>query len=255
MLSLLLPLFLPLLAVLLPLALIAGLLRTPRIKGYLGERWMRFLIDRHLPVPHYHALHDVTLPTVDGSTQIDHLLISRFGVFVLETKNMRGWIFGSEQQAQWTQKIYRHSVRFQNPLRQNYKHLKAVQALLELPDDNVHSVVNFVGSASLRTIMPANVTRGSGFIAHIKSFGRVVFDDEQVKTMLARLHQGRMAPGLQTRQQHLRHLQQRSDPQAQRGCPRCGNALVLRTRRNGNKAGQQFWGCSAYPRCRTLQTL
>lgn len=93
MLSLLLPLFLPLLAVLLPLALIAGLLRTPRIKGYLGEPWMRFLKDRHLPAPHYHALHDVTLPTVDGSTQIDHLLISRFDVFVLETKNMCGRIF------------------------------------------------------------------------------------------------------------------------------------------------------------------
>ena len=255
MLSLLLPLLLPLLAVLILPGVIAGILRTPMVKGHLGELWMRFLIDRHLPAPHYHALHNVTLATLDGTTQVDHIVISRFGVFVLETKNMRGWIFGSEQQAQWTQKIYRHSRRFQNPLRQNYKHLKAVQALLELPEENVHSVVNFVGSASFRTVMPANVTRGSGFIAHIKSFGCVVFSDEQTRTALARLHSGRLTPNRQTHQQHVRHLQQRSDPQAQRRCPRCGSALVLRTRRSGKQAGEQFWGCSTYPRCRTLQPL
>lgn len=51
---------------------------------------------------------------------------SRFGIFAIETKNMQGWIFGSKRQAEWTQKIYKRTFKFQNPLRQNYKHTKAL---------------------------------------------------------------------------------------------------------------------------------
>lgn len=69
----------------------------------------------------------MTLDTPDGTTQIDHVFLSPFGVFVLETKNMRGWIFGSENQAQWTQQIFKQRFKFQNPTRQNYKHLKALE--------------------------------------------------------------------------------------------------------------------------------
>ena len=64
----------------------------------------------------YHLIKDVTLPTTDGTTQIDHIIVSIYGVFVVETKNMKGWIFGSPQQKTWTQKIYKHSQKFQNPL-------------------------------------------------------------------------------------------------------------------------------------------
>ncbi|MDZ7854092.1 MAG: nuclease-related domain-containing protein [Halomonas sp.] len=80
-----------------------------------------------MPAETYKPIHNVTLPTPDGSTQIDHIFVSRFGIFVVETKNMKGWIFGDKDQAQWTQKIYRKSFRFQNPLRQNYKHVKSLE--------------------------------------------------------------------------------------------------------------------------------
>ncbi len=59
-------------------------------------------------------------------TQLDHVVVSRFGVFVIETKNYRGWIFGSEKQPQWTQQIYRQKNRFQNPLHQNASSAKNV---------------------------------------------------------------------------------------------------------------------------------
>ncbi len=32
-------------------------------------------------------------------------------------------------------------------------------------------------------------------------------------------------------------------------CPRCGMAMVERTAKRGNAAGQKFWGCSSYPKC------
>ncbi|WP_163009979.1 nuclease-related domain-containing protein, partial [Pseudomonas viridiflava] len=104
----------------------------------------------------------VTLDTADGTTQIDHVFISPFGIFVLETKNMSGWIFGREKQPQWTQKIYRRTYKFQNPLRQNYKHLKALEATLGVSLEHLHSVVSFVGESTFKTAMPANVTQGIG---------------------------------------------------------------------------------------------
>lgn len=74
----------------------------------------------------------MTLPTPDGTTQVDHVIVSRFGVFVIETKNHKGWVFGEERSRKWAQVIYRNKYQFLNPLRQNYKHLKAVQEVTGL---------------------------------------------------------------------------------------------------------------------------
>ncbi|WP_369414666.1 nuclease-related domain-containing protein [Microbulbifer elongatus] len=66
-----------------------------------------------MPSSIYQRAHNFTLQTLDGTTQIDHIFVSRFGIFVVETKYMQGWIFGSERQEQWTQKIYKKSFRSQ----------------------------------------------------------------------------------------------------------------------------------------------
>ncbi|MDR6677228.1 hypothetical protein J2W58_001414 [Pseudomonas psychrotolerans] len=122
--------FAPTLFWLLPLAFVIGLLKSPWIKGYLGELLVRLFAQWRLDKQTYRRLNNVTLPTPDGTTQIDHVVLSRYSIFVVETKNMSGWIFGSERQAQWTQKLYKRTFKFQNPLRQNYKHLKALEATL-----------------------------------------------------------------------------------------------------------------------------
>ena len=71
----------------------------------------------------YRRFHDVVIRAPDGTTQIDHVIVSPYGIFVIETKNMQGWIFGNAYHDNWTQTIYRHKSQFQNPLRQNYRHL------------------------------------------------------------------------------------------------------------------------------------
>jgi restriction system protein len=87
---------------------------------------------------------------------------------VVETKNYRGWIFGSEKQAQWTQQIYRRKHKFQNPLHQNKLHVKALMQFLNLPEDHFHSVVLFIGNTEFKTEMPDNVLN-DGLIPWIKS--------------------------------------------------------------------------------------
>ncbi|SFU18016.1 nuclease-related domain-containing protein [Pseudomonas marincola] len=240
---------------LIPLAMLAGLIKSPWFKGHVGELLVRLFAHWQLDKQTYRRLHNVTLNTPDGTTQIDHVFISPYGIFVLETKNMSGWIFGSEKQAQWMQQIFKRRFKFQNPLRQNYKHLKALETTLGVNFAHLHSVVSFVGGSTFKTPMPANVTQGIGFIRYIKSFQQPVFSEDEVSVMLHALQTGRRAPTLATQREHVQNLKRRSDPTAERQCPKCGSALVIRTRKTGANVGQQFWGCSTFPKCKTMQSL
>lgn len=238
-----------------PLLIIAAISKSPWGKGYLGELLVRLMTWIMLDENTYRRVHNVTLPTSDGTTQIDHVFVSRFGIFVLETKNMQGWIFGSEHQAQWTQKIFKHSYKFQNPLRQNFKHVKAIGAALQIPPETIHSVVAFVGGSTFKTAMPSNITYGAGAISYIKSYRKVEFTEAQVFEMVVKIQSGRLAPTLATHREHVQRLKDRSNPNADRLCPKCGSALVLRTAKSGAKAGQKFWGCSSFPKCRVMQSF
>lgn len=189
-------------------AALLGVLRSPRFKGWRGERAVQNTIRKQLNPLVYVALHNVTLPTADGSTQIDHLIFSPFGLFVLETKNYQGWIFGSERQSQWTQQIFKKRSRFQNPLRQNYKHTKAIQELLGVAPEHVHSVIAFVGDCEFKTEMPPQVTRGDGFVSHIQSFTQTVWSPEQMQELLDKLEAVRLQPGRATDKQHVAHVKE-----------------------------------------------
>ena len=148
----------PLLAILVFLKVLA----SARFKGWFGERMVIRGLRRLDPAVYRH-FHDLYLPRPDGagSTQIDHVVLSPFGIFVIETKNYRGWFFGDAPQRQWTQQIYRRKSRFQNPLHQNNLHLRALAEALQLPTSHFHSLVLFLGGCEFKTSLPENVlTRG-----------------------------------------------------------------------------------------------
>lgn len=238
-----------------PILLAIAVSRSPWFKGLLGEAVVRFVAWLRLPSKTYYSIHNVTLPTLDGTTQIDHIFVSRFGIFVLETKNMRGWIFGGENQAQWTQKIFKESFKFQNPLRQNYKHVRALEAALDVPRETIHSVVVFTGSSTFKSPMPANVTRGAGYVTYIKSFYEPVLSESEVHQVVSQIQSSRLKASRDTHRNHVRLLKARGNPLAERKCPKCGSSMILRTSNRGAGAGNQFWGCSAYPKCRVIQSL
>lgn len=194
---------------LIPLFLIAGFLKSAWFKGWFGEALVKLAAQFWLDDKTYHPIHNVTFPTEDGTTQIDHIFVSRYGVFVVETKNMKGWIFGSERQATWTQKIYKKSYKFQNPLRQNYKHVKTLEAALNIPAEAIHSVVTFVGDSTFKTPMPNNVTQGGAYIRYIKSFEAAALTEAQVQESIATIQSGRLTASLQTSRNHVRNLRRK----------------------------------------------
>lgn len=167
--------------------LIGAYLRSPMVKGARGERRVNSILDRKLPAREYKVFLDVTLPSSHGSTQIDHIVVSRYGVFVIETKNYTGWIFGDTKSKQWTQIIYKEKNRFMNPLRQNYKHTKAIESFLSLRPNYVHSVVVFVGNAKFKTNLPANVTRRRGLCPHIRSKRELLLGTARVRDIAQKL--------------------------------------------------------------------
>ncbi|MCM2329959.1 MAG: NERD domain-containing protein [Pseudomonas sagittaria] len=236
--------------VLLLLSVIAALLRTPLVKGWFGEAQSALAQELLLDKAIYTAINDITLPTANGTTQIDHVVVSRYGIFVIETKNMKGWIYGSEKGATWTQNLYGRKYRFQNPLHQNYRHLRALAEFLKLDDSHFHSVVMFWGDVTLKNPLPPNVLT-HGYASYIKSKQRVVFTDEEVTTIISAIQTGRLPRTWATRTAHVESLKARHS--STDTCPKCSSPLVLRTVKSGEKAGKQFYGCSTFPACRYMQ--
>ena len=239
-----------------PVLVLPLILRSAWFKGKLGEFKVNvgvtLLLDRKI----YRLVKNVTLPVRGETTQIDHLVVSPYGIFVIETKNMKGWIFGQSNQAQWTQVIYRFKQRFQNPLLQNNMHVKAVRDLLGLEPDQVHNVVVFVGTCTFKTPMPAEVVHGVFSLAGFIRAKRVlVFTEDEVRRFIEDILNKRLDPGFRTERTHVRNVKRRiSDNAADSGiaCPRCGSVMVERLNR---RTGERFLGCRRFPRCRGARSL
>ncbi len=215
------------------------------VKGWLGEKITSAGMWAMLDKDDYHRIDDLILPASDGTTQIDHVVISRYGIFVVETKNMRGWIFGDADSDRWTQNIYGVKHQFQNPLKQNYRHTRCLADFLKVDHDLIRSVVFFIGDCEFKTSMPRNVIN-SGLTSYIKEFKQTCLTSKQVEDIensLLRLKQDKTL----NRQTHLASLSARHESGTT--CPKCGGQLVARVSKKGAMIGKSFLGCSAYPRC------
>lgn len=181
----------------------------PFLKGKMGEFAVSAHVKLYLDKEQYILLNDCTLPDEQNqTTQIDHILLSPFGVFVIETKNYKGWIFGSERQKIWTQKIYKKSYKFQNPLHQNYKHQKVLeQVLADIVDPAlIHSVVVFMPDCEFKTQMPENVFRGAAWTDYIKSFTAPVIPPMKLKRIQLRIEKEVLEKSWKTNRQHVENL-------------------------------------------------
>jgi predicted RNA-binding Zn-ribbon protein involved in translation (DUF1610 family) len=175
-----------------------------------------------------------------------------YGIFVVETKNLTGWIYGGQDQGKWTQVIYGKKYTFQNPLRQNYRHIKVLSDFLNVDIDKFHSVVMFIGESKFKTPMPSNVL-DRGYSSHIKSKRSFLLHTEDVELCFQKLKQYKDSGSCGSRGDHISSLKERHNSVT--NCPRCGKPLVRRTARKGKYAGQQFLGCTGYPQCRFMKNI
>lgn len=175
-----------------------------------GELLLTRVIQASFGAPDYHLMNHVTLRMSDGTTQVDHILVSRFGVFVIETKHRRGSIFASDGGAEWLQVVRHRQFTFQNPLRQNYRHVCAVRDILAfLPPAAIQSVVVFTGDAEFRTAVPDGVFDLSGVISYLRARSVQVMSLNRMQFCVGRLETARLEISRETDVEHIESLERR----------------------------------------------
>jgi len=218
-------------------------------KGWIGELKTKVTQKLFLDSRQYHIFNNVYIQGKERATQIDHIIVSKYGVFVIETKDRTGWIFGSETDNQWSQVIFNKKVRFQNPLRQNYLHTKSLAEFLGVEHNKIHSLIVFWGDCEFKTPIPENVVKGIYKpTSYIKSKKQILLTDDDVDRICEQIQTLKNnTPTLQGLH-HAFSLKKRYDNPSI--CPKCGGKLLIRTSTRGKYIGDKFLGCENYPRCR-----
>lgn len=223
--------------------------------GDYGERRMATYLE-DLPCEVYRVYNDILLRDGNYTTQVDHIIISRYGVFVIEMKNIHGKIYGTGKSEYWSQYLpdrgykrygytQKHSIR--NPLWQNAGHIRSLRKLVFGNDVPVYGIVVFPTEAELFVEVDQPVLYMWDVVAYIKSIRDVVLSEEDMEQFGDRLLRVASREA-SDRELHLTNIAEnklrREERVAAGLCPLCGSKLVLRKGRYG-----EFWGCSGYPRC------
>ena len=182
---------------------------SPKRKGDRAEKAVVNRLEGRLPAE-YKVLNDVYLPLSDGTTaQIDHIVVSRYGVFVIETKNYSGWIFGKADDAEWTQKFYRKRETFENPLRQNYAHICALVENLRIDKSYFHNVVAFTDNCEFKKKRPEKVISTRQIVEYICSFDRPLMTAVQVDKIAKAIRECDGSISEERRANHVANLKKR----------------------------------------------
>lgn len=215
-------------------------------KGTRGEMAVAAILEQ-LPAE-YHVFNDIYVYSNGRSVQIDHVVISPYGIFSIETKNYNGWIFGGEKSEYWTQNLYGKKYKFRNPIKQNLSHAIALTNTLHVYQSQIIPLTVFTGNATLKTNTSSTVIYENQLLNAILGFSEPVFAPKRVGSLINTLTES-IITDENKKQRHVQSVRNAIYSQNQMSshgvCPRCQGKLVWR---HGKYGG--FWGCENYPRCR-----
>ncbi|MGZ9774105.1 nuclease-related domain-containing protein [Bacillus toyonensis] len=184
---------------------------VPKWKGKTGEKLVKRILGKLDPTSYY-VLHDVMVHTEYGdTTQIDHIVIAETGVFVIETKNYEGWIYGSEKSARWTQGIFKKKSSFQNPFRQNYKHIKAMEWVMEQQLPCI-SIVAFHPKCSLKRVNVHSKDKHVLYYNELKKCIESYIEPQQTIDEVQHIYQSILQANIMDKdmeKKHVKYLQNR----------------------------------------------
>ena len=221
-----------------------------RSKGKRGEKQVAALLAL-LPKKRYKVINDLLIQSGGHSTQIDHVVVSVYGIFVIETKYYRGWIYGGENSEYWTQNIYGNKYQLRNPLWQNQGHVKAIARIIgDSGNVPIFNIVAFSRQASIKVDRTLPVMYWWNIVPYIRRHKETHLTETQVDEIYNSLLSANVTDKA-ARKQHVtsvKHNQARRNTAVANGkCPCCGGNLVPREGRYG-----RFYGCSNYPNCKYI---
>ena len=228
-------------------------------KGHYGEYLTEYALN-HKNIPGRLVTYTNVLVPRTGATstsEIDVLMLHEKGIYLFESKNYSGWIFGSEAQREWTVSLQGgHKERFYNPIKQNAAHVKALAKWLDMPTDIFHSYIVFSERCELKKVPEDTeafrILRRHHLVRDLKkdlAGKEVIFDEEAFNGIKQKLD---ALASASTREAMEEHIEEAKKVAAGEVCPACGAELVLRHRKSD---GGAFYGCSTYPKCRYTRNL
>lgn len=217
--------------------------------GQFGEFSTEFALTNNNLDGELVVLKNVYIPTQGKTTEIDVVMIHEKGIFVFESKNYSGWIFGSMEQLNWTQCLQNGKKnKFYNPIRQNRTHIKALAEYLEMPISEFASYIVFSERCTLKKIPEDTddmvIVRRPNMLKKLRVALKAAppkYTHDEIQAIANKLTP-LTNKDAEEKQQHIENIKTK--------CPFCGNELVLRKGKYG-----QFWGCSTYLKCKFTRPI
>jgi hypothetical protein len=234
-------------------------------------------------------LFNVYLPKRDGGTsEVDMVMVCSKGIFVFESKNYSGWIFGNQSSKYWYQTLpagrgRSRKEQFYNPILQNNSHINSLCNYLEIHAP-IWSVIVFSNRCTFKDLA---LQSNTAYVIHRRDVSSTIssimlhsptdyLSNESVNGIFNALLPFTQVDEI-TRTQHIvntnnnthpsYHLTNTSFPPIINNphasdvdshspvCPWCSSPLVLRTASRGKNAGNKFYGCSRFPKCRYIKNI
>jgi len=216
------------------------------VVGKAGEHWAKKELE-HLDKNKYTVYHDIMFK-VDGKYhQIDHLVVSEYGVFVIETKQYNGYITGGKYDKKWVRRVGEKEYYYTNPIRQNYGHIKSVCELLGLDEKVVFGIVYIPSTAKLKLDNCDEVARADELVDKITIHQEVVLNG--VSLICERIERNNII-SREARKKHVSNIKNNKVEIDDNMCPKCGGTLVKKDGKYG-----LFYGCSNYPKCHYIKKI
>lgn len=220
--------------------------KKPIDSGEQGENMIALILSDYAQ-PDDKLINDVILcdPDTGMSSQIDHIFICSAGIYVIETKNYSGDVYGDDGQREWTQNLVggRTQNKIPSPVKQNATHIYLVNKLTGNQYHTDGAVVFVQGNT--QHINSSSVKTISQLRTMLENLQRCrLLSPNEIQDAYQKLIQNRDSYQI-TPEDHIRNIRKMQTDIAHNICPRCGGKLVLRNGKNG-----QFYGCSNFPKCK-----
>ena len=212
-----------------------------KLIGWFGELWTKQSLDK-LPKDKYIIINDVFIETNGYTHQIDHVIVSKYGIFSIETKQYNGFITGNKYDKNWIRHVGKNKYYYTNPIRQNYGHVKALSELLDIDESKIYNVVCIPSRAKLKIEHDGELVRYDTVVDKILSYKVEVINnvDEIVNTI-----KSKNIIDKSIKKKHINNIKENIIDKDPNKCPKCGGHLVERNGKYG-----KFFGCSNYPKCK-----
>lgn len=215
-----------------------------KIIGWFGEHWTKQELNK-LPKDKYKIFNNVLIKENDNTCQIDHIVVSQYGIFSIETKQYNGYITGNKYDKYWIRYAGKKKYYYTNPIRQNYGHKKALSLLLNIDESKILNIVCIPSNARLKIEHDGELVRINALIDKIKSYTDVIIDNEDEivdKIVISNI------TDIKIKKEHIKNIRDNIIDKDINKCPKCGCPLIKKTGKYGT-----FIGCSNYPKCKFVK--